>query len=293
MDNLVLWIQGILYTIENIEDFNKIYFSHLLFSYKKNFIPIKDTTITDDSGWGCMLRCSQMVLYQAVIMLLNLNDSSKLELQNLFSDTNDSPFSIHQLCVEKKKLNIELTEWIGPHLACHLLKKVFSKSSYIDKLDIEIIQNTIMNKNLEITKPTILFIPIRLGNQYIDEKYYHHLFFLFTFTNFIGFIGGKNRSAYYFIGIDSALDLYYLDPHITQDLKYDKNIIFTQEQVKKINISFIDTNLSLCFTINNNIEYQTICDLFEKKIKLPIDVLENNTFTNINCNETDEWLMLE
>ena len=292
MENLVLWIHGMLYTIENIEEFNKIYYSHILFSYKKNFIPIKDTDITNDSGWGCMLRCSQMILYQSLIMLLN-DDISNIELKDLFADNNDSVFSIHQLCIRKKELNIDFTEWIGPHLACHLLQRVFSNSNYIEQVEIEITQNTIINKNLEIQKPTILFIPIRLGNQCIDEKYYHHIYYLFTFTNFVGFIGGKNRSAYYFIGIDSSLDLYYLDPHITQDLKYDKNVTYTPNQVKKINISGIDTNLSLCFTIKNQTEYQTICDLFEKKIKFPIDVLTTNQFSNIQFNEKDEWLMLE
>ena len=293
MENLVLWMRGILYTNENIEEFNKIYYSHVLFSYKKNFVPIKDTTITNDSGWGCMLRCSQMILYHSLMVILNVDDSDNTELSNLFTDNNDSAFSIHQLCLMKKQLNIEITEWIGPHLACHLLQKVFYNSNYIDKIEIEITQNTIMNKNLEINKPTILFIPIRLGNKSIDEKYYHHLYYLFTFTNFMGFIGGKNRSAYYFIGIDNSLDLYYLDPHITQDLKYKNNISFTQEKVEKMNISSIDTNLSLCFTIKNNIEYQNICDLFENKIKLPIDVLETNKYTNINFNETDEWLILD
>ena len=84
-----------------------------------------------------------------------------------------------------------------------------------------------------------------------------------------------------------------MDPHITQDLKYDKNVTYTPNQVKKMNISGIDTNLSLCFTIKNQTEYQTICDLFEKKIKLPIDVLTTNQFSNIQFNEKDEWLMLE
>lgn len=295
MDNLVLWIQGKSFTPDNMEEFNNIYLQYVLFSYKKNFISIDNTNITNDTGWGCMLRCSQMILYQSISILLNINenDDTKLKLIQLFHDNKDAPYSIHNLCQKKQQLNIDITEWIGPHMACHLLKYVFSTSIYSNQLDIEITQNSIINKKLEMIKPTILFIPIRLGNILIEEKYYHHLYYLFTFTNFMGFIGGNNRSAYYFIGIDSNLDLYYLDPHSTQDLRNDTSIVYNPETVQKINISTVDANLSLCFTINNNIEYQNICNLFEKQIKLPIDVLETEELDEINFNENDEWLMLE
>ena len=44
--------------------------SKVWFTYRKNFVPIGgDEGLTTDKGWGCMLRCGQMVLAQALISL--------------------------------------------------------------------------------------------------------------------------------------------------------------------------------------------------------------------------------
>ena len=43
--------------------------SRLWFSYRKGFVAIGDSSYTTDKGWGCMLRCGQMLLAQALINL--------------------------------------------------------------------------------------------------------------------------------------------------------------------------------------------------------------------------------
>lgn len=53
----------------DLEEIRKDIRSRLWFSYRKGFVSIGDTGITSDKGWGCMLRCGQMVIAQALLFL--------------------------------------------------------------------------------------------------------------------------------------------------------------------------------------------------------------------------------
>lgn len=62
------------FSILELEEIRKDIRSRLWFSYRKGFVSIGDTGITSDKGWGCMLRCGQMVMAQA-LLFLHLGDN--------------------------------------------------------------------------------------------------------------------------------------------------------------------------------------------------------------------------
>jgi cysteine protease ATG4 len=106
--------------------------SKLWFTYRKNFVPIGgDEGLTTDKGWGCMLRCGQMVLAQALITLhLGRNwmwepetrDPTYLNILSKFMDKRQAPFSIHQIAMMGVSENKEVGQWFGPNTVAQVLK---------------------------------------------------------------------------------------------------------------------------------------------------------------------------
>ena len=284
--NIIIWQHGKCYERSQFEFFKRDYFSHILFSYKKNFEPIDNTNITNDSGWGCMLRCGQMILYQGIQMLF---DTKQTDLMKYFDDKNGISFSLHNLCRIKKKFNIEIDSWIGPNTMCYLLYESIEKSDYKDKINMLIFNNNMIIRDHNISIPSLVFMPLRLGTENIENIYYHQLFILFTYKNFVGFVGGNGTKSYYFVAIDNNFDIYYLDPHYTQDI--NNEVTYITDDLYKINIKYIDPSLALCFSIKDQEEYEILCEKLSKDFKysfIYVTESENNKTTTVD--ENNEWI---
>ncbi|KAH1165856.1 hypothetical protein KIL84_023415, partial [Mauremys mutica] len=63
-----VWILGRTYSVfTEKEEILLDVTSRLWFTYRKNFPAIGGTGPTSDTGWGCMLRCGQMIFAQALV----------------------------------------------------------------------------------------------------------------------------------------------------------------------------------------------------------------------------------
>lgn len=250
-----VWILGKKYdALKELEEIRKDIRSRLWFSYRKGFVPIGDTGITSDKGWGCMLRCGQMVLAQALYFLrlgrewmwtpLTCNEVY-LKILQLFEDERCAPYSIHQIALTGKSEGKQVAEWFGPNTIAQVLKKLTTwdeKNSLVIHVALDNLLVTSEIKRLcqgtsksnkdsfregisrdrsqfremnKTWKPLILIIPLRLGITDINPIYLNAFKACFTFQQSLGIIGGKPNHALYFIGCVGN-DVIFLDPHTTQ-----------------------------------------------------------------------------
>ena len=117
-----------------MEELLKDYKSRIWITYRKGFVPIGGTGPTSDYGWGCMLRCGQMVLAQALVNKYLTRDwrwepnssvASDLqyrEILNLFQEKKNSVYSIHQIAQMGANEGKEVGQWFGPNTIAQVLK---------------------------------------------------------------------------------------------------------------------------------------------------------------------------
>uniref|UniRef100_A0A3B1JC39 Cysteine protease n=1 Tax=Astyanax mexicanus TaxID=7994 RepID=A0A3B1JC39_ASTMX len=108
--------------------------SRLWFTYRKKFSPIGGTGPSSDTGWGCMLRCGQMILAQALVCRHLGRDwrrvadgTQPVEYQRIlhcFLDRKDSCYSIHQMAQMGVGEGKSFGEWYGPNTVAQVLKKL-------------------------------------------------------------------------------------------------------------------------------------------------------------------------
>ncbi|KAM5228658.1 LOW QUALITY PROTEIN: cysteine protease ATG4B [Ctenodactylus gundi] len=130
-----VWILGRKYSIftEKDEILSDVA-SRLWFTYRRNFPAIGGTGPTSDTGWGCMLRCGQMIFAQALVCRHLGRDwrwaqrkrqpDSYFSVLNAFLDRKDSYYSIHQIAQMGVGEGKSIGQWYGPNTVAQVLKKL-------------------------------------------------------------------------------------------------------------------------------------------------------------------------
>ncbi|KAI4488764.1 hypothetical protein M0802_011274 [Mischocyttarus mexicanus] len=303
-----VWILGKKYhAIIELEEIRKDILSKLWFTYRRGFIPIGGyfSPFTTDKGWGCMLRCGQMVLGQALVFLhlgrdwrwtSETENTTYLEILKRFEDKRAAPFSIHQIALMGASEGKEVGQWFGPNTIAQVLKKlvVYDEWSSITihvALDNALIVNDILRQcrveggtTVEVDgkeplkapsqwKPLLLLIPLRLGLNEINPVYLDGLKTSFKIPQSLGVIGGKPNLALYFIGCVGD-EVIYLDPHTTQrsaSVDDERNVDLTYhcKSASRISITKIDPSVALCFFCATEKDFKSMCKTMQDELLEP------------------------
>ncbi|BES89406.1 Peptidase family C54 [Nesidiocoris tenuis] len=229
------WILGKKHLPQNEEALKKDIASRLWFSYRKGFVQIGDSGLTSDKGWGCMLRCGQMLMAQALLYLHlgrdwawtpAVRDPKYVRIVSMFEDRRSAPYSIHQIALMGAVEGKAVGDWFGPNTVAQALKKLSASDQWSNmavhvSLDNIVIVNEIrrlcrsIHHSTRKWRPLLLIVPVRLGLNEINPVYVKGLQSVFMFRQSVGIIGGKPNHALYFIG-SAGDEMIYLDPHTTQ-----------------------------------------------------------------------------
>ncbi|KAJ7950736.1 Cysteine protease [Quillaja saponaria] len=260
-----IWLLGVCYKFSDQESsgdadtsdilaaFEHDFSSKILMTYRRGFDVIGDTKYTSDVNWGCMLRCSQMLVAQALLFhrlgrswrkpLQKPLNSEYVDILHNFSDSEASSFSIHNLLQVGKNYGLAAGSWIGPYAMCRTWESLVRCRSDTQNLGEQPLQMAVYvvsgdedgerggapvvciedasQRCAEFSKgqadwtPILLLVPLVLGLEKVNPRYVPLLRSTFTFPQSLGILGGKPGASTYIVGIqnDGAL---YLDPHEVQ-----------------------------------------------------------------------------
>ncbi|XP_058815447.1 cysteine protease ATG4B [Topomyia yanbarensis] len=291
-----VWILGKQYNaIQDLDTVRQDVQSRLWCTYRRGFVPIGSSLLTTDKGWGCMLRCGQMVLAQALTQLHlgrdwcwtpETRDPTYLKIVNRFEDNKQAPFSLHQIAMtgessEEKRVG----EWFGPNTVAQVLKKLVKFDDWSSIVVHVALDNTIATDEIlelcvdksdtESWKPLLLIIPLRLGISEINPIYFDGLKKSFELPGNCGMVGGRPNQALYFIGYvgDEAL---YLDPHTVQrsgsigakaepeEQELDES--FHQKYARRINFKAMDPSLAVCYLCATKDDFDELIRRFNEDL---------------------------
>jgi len=278
--------------------------SRLWITYRKNFPPIMDftgmSTYTSDSGWGCMIRTTQMLMANALIFhtlsrdwILNKDKRQGINYQKILRYFIDLPssrciLSIHNMMKNGVCFRKPAGVWFTPSEALHMASSCLNSSS-LDSIVSLIAREGIVYLD-EVRKACeagtrwrslILLIPLRLGLEKINVNYTSALLNCLELPWSLGFVGGKPNRSLYFVGKHNS-HLIYLDPHITREalpIDTDLGSAFPQfhcELANSLLLEELDPSLALGFYFRNREQFKKFWEtgVGYKNLKFPVFTCE-------------------
>eukprot|EP01116_Phalansterium_solitarium_P017591 TRINITY_DN4377_c0_g3_i1.p1 TRINITY_DN4377_c0_g3~~TRINITY_DN4377_c0_g3_i1.p1 ORF type:complete len:348 (-),score=88.79 TRINITY_DN4377_c0_g3_i1:71-1114(-) len=250
------------------------------FSYRKDFPPISPSSYSSDSGWGCMLRSAQMMLYQAFVFhYLGRDNLAKnkgtsagplsLEILRWFADRADVPYSVHKFAQLGLNYGKAVGEWFGPSTVALAMSVLVSmhqpkELAVVTGSDGTIYGDIVTRASTTGTtktcpwNPLLLLIPVRLGLDTLNPMYIPLIREVMSWPQSLGIIGGKPRSAMYFVGCQDD-NVFFLDPHTVQP-SIQMNDHFSTESFhcpapRKMPLNSLDPSMCIGFYCKDHADF--------------------------------------
>lgn len=244
------------------------------FTYRRGFPRIGTTTFQSDQGWGCMLRCGQMVLSESFFEChrrgtgTKYNSKSRKEVLRRFADDPQSPYSIHNVALRGAMMNKEVGDWFGPNCMAQVIRSLVTETkeenlaAHVAMDGYVCIEEVLKINPPSSWKPLLLLIPLRLGLDNLNPKYGPAVRNFFDMKSCVGAIGGRPNAAFYFVGYHGN-NLLFLDPHKVQMTvgPIEKHVSidsYTPRCIDQIPLVAVDPSLCLAFLCHSHEEFSTL-----------------------------------
>ncbi|CRK92794.1 CLUMA_CG006328, isoform A [Clunio marinus] len=283
-----IWILGKSYKYEELERIRDMVMSILWCTYRKAFPPLGSSQYTSDKGFGCMLRCGQMLLAEALKRVhlgsftwsRDTKDKIYLSIVNRFEDNKNAPYGIHQIGTMGQDSGKNIGEWFSPNVIAQVLKKLvrLDESSNLVvhvALDHQVATEEILElQDTSEWKPILIIIPLRLGLNEVNPIYIDGLKKCLELKETLGIIGGRPNQALYFIGYVGD-DILYLDPHTCQrsgtvgnkenqtEIEFDET--YHQRFAGRMTFSSMDPSIAVSFICKTRHDFNNLIEQLSKK----------------------------
>uniref|UniRef100_A0A8C3RE16 Cysteine protease n=1 Tax=Cyanoderma ruficeps TaxID=181631 RepID=A0A8C3RE16_9PASS len=229
--------------------------ARLWFTYRRKFSPIGGTGPSSDAGWGCMLRCGQMMLAQALICR-HLGRDWQWEkhkkqpeeyhrILRCFLDRKDCCYSIHQMAQMGVGEGKSIGEWFGPNTVAQVLKKLALFDEWNSLAVYVSMDNTVVIEDIK----KMCWCPAQSSSVAHSSAHLH-------------------RSA-----LGQSNELIYLDPHTTQSFvdseengTVDDESFHCQQAPHRMKIMNLDPSVALGFFCKEECDFDNWCSLVQKEI---------------------------
>ena len=207
----------------------------------------------------------------SIRMISNLGEIFKKSAGEWFSDVN-LPL-IYNIINSELKVIPDLK--IYPFLSNIILKDIINDSFELinDDNNNNNEENILLydNKKYAFKKMGLIFVSVRIGLYTISPEYFPSLNELFSCKEYLGFIGGKNFQASYFIGYTGNYIL-YIDPHYAQNTIENINNIndiasYNVKDLFQLQYKNLQTAMTLGFLFRNLKEFNDLKNFLENYSK--------------------------